>query len=69
MFRANVNGTRDLMTAALAAGVERIVHTSSVATIGLVPSGPADEKTPSRLDDMIGPYKQSKFQAEEAIAS
>ncbi len=67
MFHANVDGTRDLMTAAHAAGVERIVHTSSVATIGLVPGGPADEETPSRLDDMIGPYKRSKFLAEEAV--
>src|SRR5271169_3606478 len=67
MFRANVSGTRDLMTAALAAGVERIVHTSSVATIGLVSGGSADEETPSRLDDMIGPYKRSKFQAEEVV--
>jgi dihydroflavonol-4-reductase len=68
MFRANVDGTRNLMTAALAAGVERIVHTSSVATIGLVSGGSADEETPSRLDEMIGPYKQSKFQAEEAVS-
>ncbi len=67
MFRANVDGTRDLMTAALAAGVERIVYTSSVATLGLVPGGSADEETPSRLEDMIGPYKRSKFQAEEVV--
>jgi dihydroflavonol-4-reductase len=67
MYRANVDGTRDLMQAALAAGVERIVYTSSVATLGLVPGGTADEGTPSRLDDMIGPYKRSKFLAEEAV--
>src|SRR5580693_4143909 len=47
MFRANVDGTRDLMLAALAAGVERIVYTSSVATLGLVSGGVADEATPS----------------------
>jgi dihydroflavonol-4-reductase len=67
MYRANVDGTRELMHAALAAGVERIVYTSSVATLGLVPGGAADETTPSRLDDMIGPYKRSKFLAEEAV--
>jgi dihydroflavonol-4-reductase len=67
MFRANVEGTRDLLTAALAAGVERVVYTSSVATIGLVPGGSADEDMPSRLEDMIGPYKRSKFQAEEVV--
>jgi dihydroflavonol-4-reductase len=67
MFRANVDGTRDLMRAALAAGVERIVYTSSVATLGLVKGGNADEATPSGLGDMIGPYKQSKFAAEQAV--
>jgi dihydroflavonol-4-reductase len=67
MFRANVEGTRDLMTAALAAGIERVVYTSSVATLGLVPGDSADEETPSSFDDMIGPYKQSKFAAEEVV--
>ena len=69
MFRANVEGTRNLMAAALDARVERIVYTSSVATIGLVQNGVADEATPGRLADMIGPYKQSKFTAEEAVRS
>jgi dihydroflavonol-4-reductase len=67
MFRANVEGTRDLLTAALAAGIERVVYTSSVATLGLVPGDSADEETPSSFDDMIGPYKQSKFAAEEVV--
>jgi dihydroflavonol-4-reductase len=65
MFRANVGGTRDLLTAALEAGAERVVYTSSVATLGLVPGGSATEETPSSVDDMIGPYKRSKFAAEE----
>ena len=65
MFRANVDGTRDLLTAALEAGVERVVYTSSVATLGLVAGGSADEETPSGLGDMIGPYKRSKYAAEE----
>ncbi len=68
MFRANVDGTRILMESALAAGLERIVYTSSVATLGLVGGAvAADETTPSGLVDMIGPYKQSKFRAEEEV--
>jgi dihydroflavonol-4-reductase len=67
MFRTNVEGTRVLMRAALDAGVERVVYTSSVATLGLVPDGPANEETPSNVEDMIGPYKRSKFQAEEVV--
>jgi dihydroflavonol-4-reductase len=67
MFRANVDGTRTLMEAALAAGVKRIVYTSSVATLGIVPGGIADETTPSAYADMVGPYKQSKFLAEVEV--
>ena len=68
MFRANVDGTRHLMRAALAVGVERIVYTSSVATLGLRRDGqPADEDTPSAVTDMIGAYKRSKFLAEAEV--
>ena len=67
MFRVNVEGTRELMLAAFAAGVERIVYTSSVAVIGPVNGGLADEETPSTAADMIGPYKLSKFEAEAAV--
>jgi len=68
MYAANVEGTRALMEAALAQGVERVVYTSSVATLGIVAGGGiADETTPSRLADMVGPYKRSKFLAEEAV--
>src|SRR5438067_13026647 len=67
MFRVNVGGTRDLMLAALAAGVERIVYTSSVATLGILSGGVADEETPSTAEDMIGPYKRSKFDAEAVV--
>jgi dihydroflavonol-4-reductase len=67
MFRANVMGTRELMLAASRAGVERIVYTSSVATLGIVPGGIADEETASVAGDMIGPYKLSKFEAEAVV--
>src|SRR3954449_4821136 len=67
MYRVNVAGTRDLMLAAQEAGVERIVYTSSVAVLGIVRGGVADEETASRAADMIGPYKLSKFAAEAAV--
>ena len=68
MNRVNVDGTRALMEAALAAGVGRVVYTSSVATLGTIPKGvPADEDTPVTLDAMIGVYKRSKFLAEEVV--
>jgi dihydroflavonol-4-reductase len=67
MFRANVDGTRAILRAACNAGVKRAIYTSSVAVLGIDPTGqPSDEKTPVSFDDMIGVYKQSKFRAEEA---
>lgn len=67
LYRANVDGTRALMRAALAAGVRRVVYTSSVAVLGLRPDRPSDEDTPAALADMVGHYKRSKFLAEEEV--
>jgi dihydroflavonol-4-reductase len=66
MYRANVEGTRAILKAALQNGVRRVVYTSSVATMGFTSNGHAvDENSPVSLDNMIGPYKRSKFLAEE----
>ncbi|MEJ2131769.1 MAG: NAD-dependent epimerase/dehydratase family protein [Gammaproteobacteria bacterium] len=68
MYRVNVDGSVHLLRAAADAGVERIVYTSSVATLGLnADRSPADEDTPSSLSDMVGHYKRSKFMAEAAV--
>lgn len=68
LYASNVDGTVNIMRAATEAGVERIVYTSSVATLGLHRDGtPADEQTPVTLNDMIGDYKRSKYLAEEAV--
>ncbi len=68
MNRINVQGTIDLIRAAAAAGVSRIVYTSSVATLRLRDDGlPADEESHADLSDMIGAYKQSKFLAEREV--
>lgn len=65
MFRSNVDGTRNVLEAARQAGVERVVYTSTVGCIGFVKDGLGDETTPVVFADMSGPYKQSKFQAEQ----
>ena len=67
MFRTNVEGSCVIIRTAMAAGVARIVYTSSVAVLGIVQDGVGDEVTPSTYADMIGVYKQSKFRAEEAV--
>jgi dihydroflavonol-4-reductase len=69
LYRSNVDGTRNVLEAAVQAGVQRIVHTSSVATIGLPKDGsPGTEATPVTVADMIGHYKRSKFLAEQVAA-
>jgi len=66
MYRSNVEGTRGLLAAALKNKVARVVYTSSVATMGFSMDGTlADEDSPVALDDMVGPYKRSKFMAEQ----
>jgi len=66
MYRSNVEGTKAILEAARKNGVLRMVYTSSVATMGFTGNGqPADENFPVSLDNMIGPYKRSKFLAEQ----
>ena len=71
MYRANVEGTRAILEAARNHRVRRVVYTSSVATMGFTQNGTlADENSPVALENMIGPYKRSKFMAEQvAIAA
>jgi len=65
IYRTNVEGTRNVLEAAFRAGVERVVHTSSVGALGLTRDGsPADERTPVRFEEIVGHYKKSKYLAE-----
>ena len=71
MYRANVDGTRDLLKLAREARVRRVVYTSSVATMAFRTDGiVVNEDTPVTINDMVGHYKRSKFLAEQqAIAA
>ena len=64
LYRSNVEGTRNLLTAARDAGVERVVYTSTVGCIGMPENTPGNEDTEVHFEDMSGAYKRSKFQAE-----
>ncbi|CAH2811772.1 MAG: Hopanoid-associated sugar epimerase HpnA [uncultured Caballeronia sp.] len=65
---ANLEGTEATMRAALAEGVERIVYTSSVATLKVSPAGEiVDETKPAQAHQTIGAYKRSKVLAERAV--
>jgi dihydroflavonol-4-reductase len=67
IIRTNLEGTRYLMEEALRAGVERIVYTSSVATLELQDDSPAVETRPLPESKVIGPYKKSKVLAERLV--
>jgi dihydroflavonol-4-reductase len=68
IFASNVDGTRNVMQEALRAGVERVVYTSSVATLGLRSDGAAaDETVPLSEEQGIGAYKRSKIAAERLV--
>ncbi|MBS1822219.1 MAG: NAD-dependent epimerase/dehydratase family protein [Acidobacteria bacterium] len=66
MYAANVDGTRELLRLARETGVQRVVYTSSVATMGFKSDGSiVNEDTPVSLANMIGHYKRSKFLGEQ----
>jgi dihydroflavonol-4-reductase len=65
LYRSNVDGTRNLLTAARVSGVERVVYTSTVGCIGIPENRPGSEDLEVHLEEMTGAYKRSKFQAEQ----
>jgi len=67
IIRTNMEGTRAVMEEALRAGVERIVYTSSVATLALRDGAPADESRPLPESEAVGAYKKSKVRAERIV--
>ena len=67
MYAVNVSGTRNVMEAALHAGVERVVHTSSTAALGIHPDEMVDESFQFNVKPEQFVYGHSKFQAEEIV--
>jgi dihydroflavonol-4-reductase len=65
--RNNLEGTRLIMEEALSAGVDRIVYTSSVATLKPIEGGSATEDRPLAEGEGIGAYKRSKVAAERLV--
>lgn len=65
-LQSNVEGTRNVMTAAQQSGVSKVVHTSSIAVFSPPQTGDTcNEKSPSRLEDLVGFYKRSKLLGEQ----
>ena len=66
IYRTNRDGAKIVLEEARKAGVEKTVFTSTVSTIGLPPEGLGTEDTPLDHRQLVGHYKQSKHQAEQA---
>lgn len=67
LYHSNVDGTRNVLESAAAAGVERVIYTSTVGCIGMPQDKPGDESTPVSIADMAGHYKRSKWLAEQLV--
>jgi dihydroflavonol-4-reductase len=67
IYDSNVGGTKNLLAAAKAAGVEQFVYTSTVATIAVDRRELPNESTDAKLGEMIGHYKRSKWMAEQEV--
>jgi dihydroflavonol-4-reductase len=65
IYDSNVGGTKNLLAAAKAAGVAQLIYTSTVATIAVDRPELPNEFTDSKLEEMIGHYKRSKWMAEQ----
>jgi dihydroflavonol-4-reductase len=67
IYDSNVGGTQNLLAAAKQAGVERLIYTSTVATIAIDRPELPNEFTDARLEEMVGHYKRSKWMAEREV--
>jgi dihydroflavonol-4-reductase len=65
VYRTNVSGTTVVLEAARSAGVEKVVYTSTVSTLGPLAGGLATEETVVGPHHLVGHYKKSKYQAEQ----
>ena len=67
IYDCNVGGTKNLLAAAKRAGVEQFIYTSTVATIAVDRPQLPNEFTDSKLEEMVGHYKRSKWMAEREV--
>ena len=65
--RVNVTGTENVLRACAAAGVRRLVHTSTAGTCGPVPGRPATEEDEPPAHELAVPYKRTKLEAERLV--
>jgi len=68
MYEVNVDGTRNVMEAALKSGIERVVHISSTAAMGIHPDELVDETYRFNVKEEQFTYGYSKYLSEEIVA-
>ena len=65
IYKVNVGGAQNVFDAAARSGVQRIVHTSSAAAVGIIRGRSATEADPFNQPPDRFPYGHSKWLAEE----
>lgn len=67
IYETNVHGTENILAAAVAKGIEKVVYTSTESTIGIAKNGSlGTEEMETNPDQLAGHYKKSKYMAEKA---
>jgi len=67
IYDSNVGGTKNLLAAAMNAGIDKLIYTSTVATIAVDRPQLPNESTDAKLEEMVGHYKRSKWMAEREV--
>ncbi|MGC2527031.1 MAG: hopanoid-associated sugar epimerase [Candidatus Acidiferrum sp.] len=67
IYDSNVGGTKNILEAAKRAKIEKFIYTSTVATIAVDRPQLPNEFTNTKLEEMIGHYKRSKWLAEQEV--
>lgn len=67
IYDSNVGGTRNLLEAARRANVQQFIYTSTVATVAVDRLELPNEATDTKLEEMVGHYKRSKWLAEQDV--
>lgn len=67
IYDSNVQGTKNLLEAAMRANVRQFIYTSTVATVAVDRPELPNEATHAKLEEMVGHYKRSKWLAEQQV--
>ena len=70
LYKINVDGTRNILDASIAAGVKRFIHVSSITAVGIAfDKKPVDESVIWNFETVSLEYARTKHLSEKEVAS